>query len=188
MNIIIAGLTCSGKTTLSNEILNASILREDDYMKDRTSIPNDGKYYLMDLPEAYNLCEYKNDVNMLLTNGFVYYPHYDFKSNTRINKNRKLLKSNINVFEGLHAIDTLKNLRNSLKVFMDTSIDTCLERRIKRDKSLYKVDEELIKKYFKEIIIPIYKSYIESQKDMADVVIRGEGDILCLKKKLLSYY
>ena len=188
MNIIISGITCSGKTTLSNEILNASILREDDYMKDRKSIPNNGKYYLMDLPSAYNIDEYKKDVNDLLTNGYVYYPKYNFNKNERINKNNKLLRSNINVFEGLHTINALKELSNSLKVFMDIDINLCLERRIKRDTSIYGMDKQLIISYFNEIIIPIYKSYIEYQRDFSDIVIRNEGDKKCLIKKLQTFY
>ena len=188
MNIIVSGLTCSGKTTLSNEILNASILREDDYMKDRKRIPNNGRYYLMDLPSAYNIDEYRKDVNYLLTNGFVYYPNYNFNKNERIDKNIKLLKSTINVFEGLHTIDALKKLSNSLKVFMDTDINTCLERRIKRDTSVYGMDEKIVKKFFYEIIIPIYKSHIEFQRDYADIVIRNEGDKKCLIKKLQTFY
>ena len=187
MNIIISGLTCSGKTTLSNEIPNASILREDDYMKDRVNIPNNGKYYLMDLPSAYNIDEYVNDINNLLTLGYTYYPQYDFSRNARLNKNETKTRSNINVFEGLHVISALKDLSESIKVFMDTDIETCLERRIKRDTLLYKIDERLIRKYFYEIIIPIYKEYIEHQRDLADIVVRKEEDKKCLLKRFQTY-
>lgn len=188
MNIIISGLTCSGKTTLSNELLKASILREDDYMKDRINIPNNGKYYLMDLPSAYNIDEYVKDAKSLIANGHTYYPQYDFKRNMRVNKDNKLSKGKINVFEGLHTIDALKDLENSLKVFMDIDIDTCLQRRINRDTKLYGIDPKMIRQYFNEVILPIYRRYIEYQRDISDVVIRGEEDKECLKKRLEIYY
>ena len=128
MNIIISGLTCSGKTTLSNEIYNQNnntcILREDDYMKDNTFIPHKGKFYLMDLPRAYNIEEYLNDIDRLLREGLCYYPLYDFNINKRINKNELKERKEINIFEGLHTIELLKDLRDSIKVFMDTDIDT----------------------------------------------------------------
>ena len=46
MNIIISGITCSGKTTLSNSI-NGTIMHEDDYMKDRNQIPRRKSYLLI---------------------------------------------------------------------------------------------------------------------------------------------
>ena len=188
MNVIISGLTCSGKTTLSNEINNASILREDDYMKDRINMPHNRRYYLMDIEEAYNIDEYVSDVNKILEDGYVYYPQYDVSRNTRVHKNNLLQKSNINVFEGLHTIKALKDLRDSIKVYMDTDINTCLERRVRRDTNSYNMDEKGIREYFNEVVLPTYRQYMEYQKDIADIVIRGEMDKECLKMKLQKYY
>ncbi len=192
MNIIISGLTCSGKTTLSNEIYNQNnntcILREDDYMKDKTFIPHKGKFYLMDLPRAYNIEEYLNDIDRLLREGLCYYPLYDFNINKRINKNELKERKEINIFEGLHTIELLKDLRDSIKVFMDTDIDTCLERRIIRDTNVYKAQERQVREYFNEVILPIYKTHIECQRDLSDVVIRKEDDKKCFLKKLQTYY
>ena len=188
MNVIISGLTCSGKTTLSNEIYNASILREDDYMKNRIDLPHNEKYYLMDIEEAYNIDEYIEDAYKLLENGYVYTPQYNVSRNKRMNKNKITYGSNIYVFEGLHTIKALKDLSDSIKVYMDIDANTCLERRIKRDTVLYNMDEKNIREYFNEVILPTYKQYMEYQRDMADIVIRGENDIKCLKMKLQEYY
>ena len=191
MNIIISGITCSGKTTLSNEILTLNdstcILREDDYMKDLCDIPHKGKYYLMDLPSAYKTREFEIDVNKLLNGELTFYPQYDVFKNKRINKKLIKSKKDVNIFEGLHTIDILKDLRDSIKVFMDTDLDTCLERRIMRDTSLYNVREEDVRRYFNEIIISIYKTHIEKQKYMSDVIIRSEEDKKCLLKRLQTY-
>ena len=183
MNIIISGITCSGKTTLSNSI-NGTIMHEDDYMKDRNQIPRRKSYLLMDLPSAYHLDEFVCDANTLLTTGKANYPNYDVSNNRRINKNGVIQKSEINVFEGLHTIDTLKDLRDSIKVFIDTDLSTCLERRIKRDSELYGISEEEVIKYFNEIILNIYKTHIEKQKYMSDIILDGGEDVKCLLKKL----
>ena len=115
MNIIISGLTCSGKTTLSNEISNAfketTILREDDYMKDLKDVPHVRNYYLLDVPNAYNIDEFRKDVLRLLNEGSTTYPTYEVSNNRRIDKKETKIKGQINVFEGLHAIETLKDLR-----------------------------------------------------------------------------
>ena len=100
MNIIISGMTCSGKTTLSNmikeEFDDTCIFREDDYMKDLKDIPHTRQYYLMDLPSAYHLDEFKNDVNKLLIVGNVSYPVYDVRNNRRVNKDKTIKKSRLN--------------------------------------------------------------------------------------------
>jgi uridine kinase len=191
MNIVISGLTCSGKTTLSNEIRNnfidTIIYREDDYMKNLINIPHTKNYYLMDLPSAYEVEEYKDDVLKLLNKGSSYYPNYDVNRNIRLNKDIKKELGRINIFEGLHTIEILKEIKESFKVFMDIDPLICLERRIKRDKELYNAKEEEIRKYFNEIILSIYKTHILPQKEYADFIIRGDDDKKCLLKKLQVY-
>ena len=87
MNIIIAGMTCSGKSTLANLIAssfsNVTILREDDYMKDLRDIPHLRNYYLLDLPRAYETEEYLKDSITLIKEGQILYPTYDVKAYIR---------------------------------------------------------------------------------------------------------
>lgn len=192
MNIIISGMTCSGKTTLSNmikeEFADTSILREDDYMKDLKDIPHKRHYYLMDLPNAYHLNEFVEDAKKLLNGDMISYPNYDVRNNRRINKNSVIEKGRINVFEGLHTIEALKHLPGTIKIFMDIPPNICLQRRIERDTSLYGMRKDDIEKYFNEIIMSIYKTHIENQKDDADIVVKEEGEVKCLLKKLRTYY
>lgn len=191
MNIIISGMTCSGKTTLANKIRDefndTTIIHEDDYMKDLKDMPHRGRYYLMDLPSAYHLQEFTNDANLLICTGKTLSPSYDVRNNQRLAKNNLLIRKSINVFEGLHTISTLSNLPNSIKVFMDIPPNICLLRRISRDLSMYNTKKEDIEKYFNEIIMSIYKTHIESQRDNADIVIRKDGDVKCLYKKLQTF-
>lgn len=188
MNIIIAGMTCSGKTTLSNQIKDtysdSTIFREDDYMKDLKDIPKRRGSYLLDLPSAYHLDEFTHDTKTLLTTGTTYYPTYDAKRNTRQSKELLVSSNRINVFEGLHTIDILKEISDSLKIFIDTPPEVCKKRRIVRDTKLYNISSEDITRYFDEIIMSIYRTHILPQKEIADIIIRGEGDHKCLLKTL----
>lgn len=184
MNIVISGCTCSGKTTLANK-LSKTIMSQDSYYKDLKDIPRYRGKYLMDSINAFHSNEYLEDSISLLNNGMVYVPNYDISSNTRKSKDLKLIKSSINVFEGLHAISILNSI-DALKIFLNTSLDECLKRRIKRDTSMYGINENLIIEHFNETIIPMYKSYIEKQKDMADIVIEEGVEPLWVLKKYMK--
>ena len=188
MNIIISGMTCSGKTTLSNEISSifyrSSIIHEDDYFKDKDKLPHNKNYYLLDSPNAFNTIEFINDINIFLNTGKVFIPKYDVINNKRLSKDTLINKSDINIFEGLHTISLLNNI-DGIKIFLDIELSICLERRIKRD-SVYGYKEEWIKEYFNKVIIPLYKLYIEPQKEYADYVIKDGEDKKCLLKALMN--
>ena len=70
---------------------------------------------------------------------------------------------------------------------MDIPFEECLLRRIKRDTN-YGINEKEIRRYFYEIMVPMYKSYIEIQKEYADLIIKGDEDKQCLFKKLQIFY
>lgn len=60
VNVVIAGTTCSGKTTLANEIRNhfsdrysVTLVAQDDYFKNLPDIPRIREGYLTDSIEAF---------------------------------------------------------------------------------------------------------------------------------------
>ena len=175
MNIIISGMTCSGKTTLSNYLskeYNMSHFEEDWYFKDKKDIPLSRKGYLMDLPNAFNIEEFVNDSKALIEKKKVIIPTYDLSANKRVDKSRIIRTNGRVIFEGLHTIDALKDLRDTLKVFIEIDKNISLERRIK---------------YFNDVILCIYRTHIEPQKKDADIILDGGENIKCLSKKLQSY-
>ena len=70
---------------------------------------------------------------------------------------------------------------------MDTPLEECLRRRIQRD-TMCGISEQEIIRYFYEVMLPMYKSYIEPQKEYADFIIKGDEDKQCLLKKFQMYY
>jgi len=185
MNILIAGVTCSGKTTLANKISNACIMSQDNYFKDLKDIPKYRGRYLMDSVNAFKHDEYYQDAKYLLQHNQVEIPRYDLSSNRRISKDLLLLKKELVIFEGLHAIRILNGLPDSLKVFLLVDLEECLKRRIERDSELYNVPAIVIREYFDECVIPMYKEYIYPQIEIADLVIREGDDAKCLLKKYI---
>ena len=182
VNIAIAGITCSGKTTLANAIRKyfadkyaVAVVSQDDYFKNLHDIPRAREGYLTDSIDAFCTVEFKKDVQQLLQNGVVTMPIYDIATNTRVAKSKIVRVGKVNVFEGLHTIHLLKELDDCINVFVDTEIETCLERRIARDTSKFGIPEARIRQYWNECIKPMSEKFIFSQKEYADIIISRKG-------------
>lgn len=177
VNIIISGQTCSGKTTLASRLHDCfcsmyavTLVSQDDYFKNRSEFPFNKYGFLMDSPDAFHISEFKQDVQTLLDKSVVSMPRYDISTNTRIDKHRVVHAGQVNIFEGLHTIDYLK-LNNSIKIYLDTDENICLERRIKRDTKLLNVCEQQVIDYWNNCILPTSIEFIYPQKDIADFVL-----------------
>ena len=189
LNILIAGQTCSGKTTLANNLyeelskmFNVTLIHQDDYFKDLDNIPRSRFGYLTDSINAFETREFIYDVNELLAEGKVLVPRYDVPSNKRIAKDKEITKGQINIFEGLHVINILKDLPNQFSIYLNTSPEICLERRVNRDTKLFNIDESRIREYFYDCILPVSKDYIWQQEKIADIVLKEGGEMKCRTK------
>ena len=189
-NVVISGMTCSGKTTLANHIKDVfsgkytvSILSQDDYFKDLEDIPKSNVGYHMDSTEAFYTEEFVHDSMILFSGGPVLAPIYDIANNKRVIGSGKIIYgADINIVEGLHAIRlifdkwTMNGRINHFKnVFLEVDPNVCLKRRIARDTSKYSVPEWRIRQYWNECIIPLSEKYILPQKALADIIISGKG-------------
>lgn len=185
-NIIIAGQTCSGKTTLANKIkehfsnkCSTCIVSQDDYFRNLEDIPRAIGGYLTDSIDAFYVTEFRKDVQALLRDSFAIMPQYDIATNTRVSKNKIVRAGKINIFEGLHTIELLSDMENSIKIYVDTDIDICLDRRIARDTSKYGIPEYIIRPYWQNCILPMCRKFIFPQKDLADITINCKGGVAC---------
>lgn len=181
VNIILAGITCSGKTTLANQLrrflekeYTVTIVSQDDYFKNLPAIPRTRGGYLTDSIEAFHTLEFQQDVQLLFQNKVVMMPRYAMASNTRISKNKIVRLGQVNIFEGLHTISLLRGLENSIKLYVDTNPNLCLKRRIARDTSKYGIPEARIREYWRECIQPMCKQFIFPQKQEADILLTTE--------------
>jgi uridine kinase len=182
VNVLLSGTTCSGKTTLANSLKKSfqdryqvTIVAQDDYFKNPPDVPKTKEGYLADSIEAFLTDEFKQDVQKLLTDGVAIMPRYDITTNTRISKNKIVRAGNINIFEGLHTIYLLGDLDNCIKVFLDTDIDVCVQRRIARDTSNFGVPEARILKYWNDCVKPMCEQFVFPQKKYADIIINQKG-------------
>ena len=177
VNVAIAGMTCSGKTTLANSIkkyfgesYSVSIISQDDYYKDLKNIPRSICGYLTDSVEAFYTDEFISDAKRILQGEPIFAPKYDVTNNKRIINDGKIIRpARINIFEGLHAIALMKRAGKTYNIFLDIDEDVCLKRRIKRDTSSFDISEWRIHEYWEECVMPLSKKYIYPQRYDADI-------------------
>ncbi|MGE5474568.1 MAG: uridine kinase family protein [Ignavibacteriales bacterium] len=178
INVVIAGGTCSGKSTLAETIksqlsgnFSIGVLEQDNYFKNLEDFPRGEYGYLPDSLYAFHTQEFRDDAGNLINLGSIFTPRYDKETNRRTAKDVPVKRGEINVFEGLHTISLLKDLDNCLRVFLDTDLKVCMERRIARDTRLYGIQKELVVKFFEREILPMHKEFVSPQKAYADLVI-----------------
>jgi uridine kinase len=73
-----------------------------------------------------------------------------------------------------------------LRVFVDTSLDTCCDRRIKRDMAQRGRTLESVMQQFEHTVRPMYAQFVEPSKQHADLLIPGEGDTAAAIDQLVT--
>lgn len=180
--IIIAGMSCSGKTTLAQKIkehykekYETTIIHQDDWYKNLDDVPKSKDGYLMDSINAFDRKGFRDSCEDLLKNGKAEVPMYNMERNVRMADTVEAERGDINIFEGLHAITLLSTLNDGrlLMIYTDTPPSACLERRIERDALRYcGSTPEKIKKIWKTCILPMSDCYVWSQRQFADIVVK----------------
>lgn len=163
----IAGGSSSGKTYLAKK-LNEEILSMDDYFKGIKYI-KDGNF---DKPSALDLNLLRKQLIKLRNNKNIKKPVYDFKTHSRIGY--EIFKpSKVIILDGLYALHKKIADLIDLKIFVDSSEKSRLERRIKRDVKFRGRTKESVIKQWNESVEKMFKLYILPTKKYADIVIKN---------------
>lgn len=180
-NIVIAGCSCSGKTTLAEKIqafypnVQMTVIHEDDYFKNLEEIPRSPAGVLADRIDAFHTDEFVLAAKTLLEKGMVAVPVYDVSRNIRTPDKRFVARKTVNIFEGLHAISLLKGQIDCLAVYLDISYDECLRRRIARDRMNWNIEKEKVVSYWNRCIMPVTREFIAPQRPYADIIEQEWG-------------
>jgi uridine kinase len=182
--IAISGPTCSGKTTfatrLTEDFHNAGVsvtnVPLDCYFRDcdDPDFPRSKQGLLFDLPSAYWSGEFADAVTSLVIGHPVYLPQYDLARNKRLlTPGEKIFSAHAIIAEGLFAGQFLdrKSFR-VFKVFMDTPVEVCLQRRVERDVRIYGVSVRQATEYFRLKVMPYWAQCVLNQKSNADLIVK----------------
>lgn len=174
----IAGTTCSGKTTVSKEIvskcnkkgLKAIIISQDNYYNGGNEDTN------YDVPEAIDFDLLNQHLAALKSGKSVKMPCYDFSTHSR--NGYKLVKpAAIIVLEGIliFANETTCSLLDN-RVFIEADDNICLERRVKRDvEERGRSEEEVRNRYAKHVADSNVK-YVKPSVKNAHMVLNNYSD------------
>ncbi|KAG0258018.1 hypothetical protein BG011_003597, partial [Mortierella polycephala] len=184
--------SASGKTSVAQRIIKnlkvpwVVLLSMDSFYKDLTpeeveiAHRNDWDF---DSPNSYDYDLLLETITKLKQGKTVDVPIYDFETHKRVpNKYNTVYGANVVIFEGIFGLYDKKVLdMMDLKVFVDTDVDICLARRIRRDVAERGFDVTGVLKLYKRFVKPAFDTYVYPTKRNADVVIpRGLENLVAI--------
>lgn len=180
----ISGASASGKSLLANTIVNelgsdrVAVISEDSYYKDLHNLPLEERAKTnFDHPDALDHELLIQHLKMLRQGKTVEIPKYDFALHQRKTESRTLGQHRIIVLEGiLLFVDPELRKTMDIRIFMDTSLDICLMRRLRRDILERKRSLESILDQYQNTVRPMYLQFIEPSKKYADIIVPRGGE------------
>jgi uridine kinase len=191
----ISGCSASGKSFIVKYILDnlgediVSVLYQDNYYKKREQQVKDDKgNYNFDLPTSFHIDQLIDDIKKIKNGEVVIRNEYTFNNPDVIPKKIIVKPRPIVLVEGLFLFDNsdLSSLFDK-KIFIDSKIDTMIDRRIKRDYKIRGYDKDDVIYKFKNHVIPAYKKYIFPHKDYSDLIVNNNINQLQGAETTLDY-
>lgn len=179
----ISGASASGKSLLANTIVNelgsdqVVVIPEDSYYKDRSDLPFEERAKInFDHPNSLDFELFHKQLLQLTNGETVQVPIYNHSQHLREKATRTIGKHAIIVLEGilLFAEQPLRELMD-IRIYMETALDICLIRRLKRDvKERGRTLDSVLKQY-EETVRPMFLQFIEPSKRYADIIVPRGG-------------
>lgn len=185
----ISGASASGKSLLANTIVNelgsdqVVVISEDSYYKDHSTIPFEERAKInYDHPNALDHELLYEHLQQLQAGKTVEVPIYNHSMHIREKETRKIGEHAIIVLEGI-LLFVERKLREimDIRIFMETALDICLIRRLKRDINERGRSIDSVLKQYEETVRPMYLQFIEPSKRYADLIVpRGGGNRIAI--------
>ncbi len=179
----VAGGTASGKTTVSDAILDRVgrqhiiYLQHDSYYRDLSHLPLEERTKLnFDHPDALETELLVSHLRRLQAGEPVEVPIYDFATYRRSQETRRVEPGRVILLEGL-LIFVDKELREMMdvKLYVDTDADLRFIRRLQRDiQERGRTMESVIHQYL-TTVRPMHLEFVEPSKRYADIIIPSGG-------------
>lgn len=185
----ISGASASGKSLLANTIVNelgsdqVVVISEDSYYKDHSNIPFEERTKInYDHPNSLDHELLFQHLLQLTQGETVEVPIYNHAMHIREKEARIIGQHAIIVLEGI-LLFIEKQLRDlmDIRIFMETALDICLIRRLKRDMKDRGRSLDAVLKQYEETVRPMYLQFIEPSKRYADIIVpRGGGNRIAI--------
>ena len=185
--IAIAGASASGKSLFASTVYQElvaelgtdgiAILAEDAYYRDQSHMTMEQRVLTnYDQPAAFEHDLLMQHLRQLKAGEAGEMPQYSHTTHTRLEESIRVAPAKVVMVEGILLL-TDEKLREQfdISVFMDTPLDICLLRRIKRDieergRTLQSVTEQ-----YEQYVRPAFFDFIFPSKQFADLVVTRGG-------------
>lgn len=200
----IAGASASGKSliakTLYRELCDQvgdahiGIIPEDSYYKDQSRIMmHDRIRTNYDHPTAMDHSLLFKHIQMLKAGLPIEVPVYSYTEHTRRPETTHLKPKKVIILEGILLLTDFR-LREEMNfsIFVDTPLDICLMRRIKRDVNERGRSMDSVMIQYQKTVRPMFLEFIEPSKQYADIIVPRGGKnriaIDILKAKISQFF
>lgn len=185
--VAISGPSASGKTLFASKIYQALVdqygenpvafITEDSYYRDQANLTFEQRCLTnYDVPKAFEhelLIEHLRDLKQ---GHSVNTPQYCFKTHARLASCREVMPAKVILLEGILLLTNPELMAEfDISVFMDTPLDVCLVRRIRRDVEERGRSIESVLNQYESTVRPAFFDYISPKKQWADIVVTGGG-------------
>ncbi|ENU1225832.1 MULTISPECIES: uridine kinase [Providencia] len=183
----ISGASASGKSLIASTLYrelreqvgdhNIGVIPEDCYYKDQTDIPMEERLKVnYDHPNSMDHSLLYEHLKSLKSGKAVEIPQYDYVAHTRKQKTITFKPKKVIIIEGILLL-TDKRLRGEMdfSIFVDTPLDICLMRRIKRDVNERGRTLDSVIDQYNKTVRPMFLQFIEPSKQYADIIVPRGG-------------
>jgi len=179
----IAGASASGKSLLAETLIekfprqHLIMISEDSYYKDQSHLTLEERVKTnYDHPDSIDHALLYKHLKQLEQGQPVEVPFYDYEEHNRRSETRLVEPATVVIYEGI-LLFVKPDIRElfDLRFYMDTPLDICLTRRLKRDILRRGRSMESVIKQYMETVRPMFLRFIEPSRHHADLIIPRGG-------------
>ncbi len=179
----IAGASASGKSLFAHTIVSeicsekVVVIPEDNYYKDLSHLNMEERAKInFDHPNSLDHILLENHLQLLKNGKSIDSPNYDHSTHSRSKKTIHIANHAIIILEGILLLSEDKIRKNmDIKIFMDSPLDVCFVRRLKRDLKIRGRTIESVIQQYENTVRPMYFQFIEPSKRYADIIVPRGG-------------
>ncbi|AIU90454.1 MULTISPECIES: uridine kinase [Pectobacterium] len=200
----ISGASASGKSLISSTLYrelrdqvgdqHIGVISEDSYYKDQSHLTMEERVKTnYDHPNSMDHSLLLKHLQMLKAGQAIEVPQYSYVEHTRKQETVHIELKKVIILEGILLL-TDARLRSEMNfsIFVDTPLDICLLRRMRRDVNERGRSMDSVMEQYQKTVRPMFLQFIEPSKQYADIIVPRGGKnriaIDILKAKISQFF
>ena len=192
--IAVVGASGSGKSSVVARLTagregRISVVHADSYYRDLSHLTFEERDRVnYDHPDAIEFERLCDDLRLLKAGERIEAPVYDFNVHNRAAETQAIDATDVVIVEGILVLaDPITVELIDKIVFIETSLATCLKRRIERDRAERGRSERSVRDFWETRAAPMFSQYVAPWRDRADLVLSGERDLSMAHEQLSAW-